>query len=609
MTAAAFCDRVFPWKRRGSPQAALGWASPLPSPPPLPWTSDHTPPRLCPAQLLCGLQAPGRSHSLHTEGFFSSTLPGWQQTDRGSQAGPASCRIRGKGIGGGCSIRPAPAQGPYPHETAYAPAGCCRIGTGSRRRHTCRALWGERERPFEGPHKPQRLLGRWGPLGSWAPCPRGSPSLASEGEAGEEGATHRGRRPVTGRRVQPRGIYRGLTVCQAPSGRWGRRRAERIFSAPQPTSLSLGWWRHTVGSVCWADDWMKLWTSQRQDERRGGKGRGGGKGRENRGGNSEEPEKQGWGGRGAEGTEGWELRERIQTGARVQGLLAFHRRVPGTWMREEERRAKTRKEKSRMVAEVGLGSGVLRPAPWAGRGGPVPAGLGAEAGCSHSSTHLGWASPCLHQRPGLPGRRPEHVAGWVHSLPCLALSSPPPGGTLTYSVGEGKDWKSGDLQFLQKRNSLAKSLPVLVLGADWLDFCSWAAASQMGSQRRGRRVSGVGLGMGRWDQPGPSFQDTLSSHTASPQNTMRKYPHVAACFRTGTWDGFSVRAPRVDTFDTKHQGSQGSTVLSLHVSPSSPLSAGSSPLSWYRQVSLTGSGQQSGADGLPRGILAPPLTS
>ena len=64
-----------------------------------------------------------------------------------------------------------------------------------------------------------------------------------------------------------------------------------------------------------------------------------------------------------------------------------------------------------MVAEVVLGSGVLRPAPWAGRGGPVPAGLGAEAGCPHSSTHLGWASPCLHQRPGLPGRRPEHVAG------------------------------------------------------------------------------------------------------------------------------------------------------------------------------------------------------
>lgn len=49
--------------------------------------------------------------------------------------------------------------------------------------------------------------------------------------------------------------------------------------------------------------------------------------------------------------------------------------------------------------------------------------------------------------------------------PCPVSPSPaPPDGTLTYSVGEGKDWKSGDLQFLQKRNSLAKSLPVLVLG-------------------------------------------------------------------------------------------------------------------------------------------------
>lgn len=47
--------------------------------------------------------------------------------------------------------------------------------------------------------------------------------------------------------------------------------------------------------------------------------------------------------------------------------------------------------------------------------------------------------------------------------PCPALPSPAPHGTVTYSVGEGKDWKSGDLQFLQKRNSLAKSLPVPVL--------------------------------------------------------------------------------------------------------------------------------------------------
>lgn len=56
---------------------------------------------------------------------------------------------------------------------------------------------------------------------------------------------------------------------------------------------------------------------------------------------------------------------------------------------------------------------------------------------------------------------PEHVAAGFTF--CPALPSPAPRGTVTYSVGEGKDWKSGDLQFLQKRNSLAKSLPVLVL--------------------------------------------------------------------------------------------------------------------------------------------------
>ena len=163
----------------------------------------------------------------------------------------------GKGSEGAAASGLHLPQGPYRHETAYAPAGCCRIGTGSRRHRTCRALRGERERPFEGPHKPQRL-----PAGSlraawelgtqtrrgW--CPRGSPSLASEGEAGEEGATDRGRRPVTGRRVQPRGIYRGLTVCQAPFGRWGRRRAERIFSAPQPTSLSLSLCLSVSLSLC-----------------------------------------------------------------------------------------------------------------------------------------------------------------------------------------------------------------------------------------------------------------------------------------------------------------------------------------------------------------------
>lgn len=89
------------------------------------------------------------------------------------------------------------------------------------------------------------------------------------------------------------------------------------------------------------------------------------------------------------------------------------------------------------------------------------------------------------------------VCGGLSSCPALSGPLQPPDGTLTYSVGEGKGWKSGDLQFLQKRNSLAKSLPALVLGADCHDFWSWAALGQMGSQRWGRRASGVGLGMGR----------------------------------------------------------------------------------------------------------------
>lgn len=177
--------------------------------------------------------------------------------ERGPRLALPLAESGGKGSEGAAASGRRLPQGPYPHETAYAPAGCCRIGTGSRRRRTCRALRGERERPFEGPHKPQRL-----PAGSlraawelgtqtrrgW--CPRGSPSLASEGEAGEEGATDRGRWPVTGRRVQPRGIYRGLTVCQALFGRWGRRRAGAASSRLPSLPLSLGWRRHTDGSVC-----------------------------------------------------------------------------------------------------------------------------------------------------------------------------------------------------------------------------------------------------------------------------------------------------------------------------------------------------------------------
>lgn len=55
------------------------------------------------------------------------------------------------------------------------------------------------------------------------------------------------------------------------------------------------------------------------------------------------------------------------------------------------------------------------------------------------------------------------ACGQLSSFPALSRPLQPTDGTTTYSVGEGKYWKSGDLQFLQKRNSLAKSLPVLVL--------------------------------------------------------------------------------------------------------------------------------------------------
>lgn len=88
-------------------------------------------------------------------------------------------------------------------------------------------------------------------------------------------------------------------------------------------------------------------------------------------------------------------------------LRAWHWGAEG-----REKRAKTSKAKSKRTVEVGLESGVVGPAPWAGRGGLVSAGLGvAEAGCPHSSTHLGWAAPCFHQLLGLPGRGPECVAG------------------------------------------------------------------------------------------------------------------------------------------------------------------------------------------------------
>lgn len=49
----------------------------------------------------------------------------------------------------------------------------------------------------------------------------------------------RGRWQVTDHRVQPQGIYRGLTVCQALFWALGTTQGrDRIFSVPQPTSLS-----------------------------------------------------------------------------------------------------------------------------------------------------------------------------------------------------------------------------------------------------------------------------------------------------------------------------------------------------------------------------------
>lgn len=81
--------------------------------------------------------------------------------------------------------------------------------------------------------------------------------------------------------------------------------------------------------------------------------------------------------------------------------------------------------------------------------------------------------PGLGTPPVLLGGRPKVRcseealrAGATQLIPCPASPSPAPHGTTTYSVGEGKYWKSGDLQFLQKRNSLARSPPGLVLSDD-----------------------------------------------------------------------------------------------------------------------------------------------
>lgn len=86
--------------------------------------------------------------------------------------------------------------------------------------------------------------------------------------------------------------------------------------------------------------------------------------------------------------------------------------------------------------------------------------------CAQGSTYL---STPLHLPPEVgitlrvaQGLSKPQGGQQSHSLSCLAPFNPP-SRTITYSAGEGKGWKSGDLQFLQKRNSLAKCFPVLGL--------------------------------------------------------------------------------------------------------------------------------------------------
>ena len=149
---------------------------------------------LFPGQLLFGLLAQARSHDL-LGAFFSSVptlcapcpqaaIPAPQSTDSphtscykddwGSlRAGPISCELFlgrsglpwGPQAGSATSAFPRAEVGEgraagwlsHLRGTACAPAGCCRTGTGSRRRHTCRVLRGERKLPSEGQNDPGRL--------------------------------------------------------------------------------------------------------------------------------------------------------------------------------------------------------------------------------------------------------------------------------------------------------------------------------------------------------------------------------------------------------------------------------------------------------------------
>lgn len=98
----------------------------------------------------------------------------------------------GEGVAGRVLQRPNGLWVTYPRGTACAPAGCCRTGTGSHRRHTCRVLQGETKQRFRG----RRTLGAFllgcGQIWNWKPQhtrglwaqPDLPLALTGEGEAG-----------------------------------------------------------------------------------------------------------------------------------------------------------------------------------------------------------------------------------------------------------------------------------------------------------------------------------------------------------------------------------------------------------------------------------------
>lgn len=143
------------------------------------------------------------------------------------------------------------------------------------------------------------------------------------------------------------------------------------------------------------------------------------------------------------------------------------------------------------------------------------------------------------------------ACGQPSSFPALPCPLQPPEGTTTYSVGQGKDWKSGDLQFLQKRNSLAQSLPVLMLGDDCLYFLFLKGGKPGGLSTEGasgRQAPILGWrGGGCWGtgraRPATAIPAGYPHGSQSePRAPMRKSLCMAALFRTGSWELLEVLA-------------------------------------------------------------------